>query len=89
MSAPSDGVRAPSATVCGLFTVCSVLVRNDRVASSPASGSTPIDAAAGRERVRGQRRAGQQAAAAAGHEQQVERTRLFDQFEREPSRCRR
>src|SRR2546430_13464438 len=43
LSAPSDGVRAPSAIVLGLCTVCSCFVRNDRVASSPAAGSTPID----------------------------------------------
>ena len=42
VSAPSDGVRVPSAIVAGLRTVCSVLVRNDRVASSPSSGSMPI-----------------------------------------------
>ena len=42
VSAPSDGVRVPSAIVAGLWTVCSVRVRNDRVASSPSSGSTPI-----------------------------------------------
>ena len=38
MSEPSDGVRAPSATVFGLFTVCSCFVLNDRFASSPAAG---------------------------------------------------
>jgi hypothetical protein len=30
VSEPSDGVRAPSATVFGLCTVCSVFVLNDR-----------------------------------------------------------
>ena len=35
-------MRVPSAIVAGLRTVCSVFVRNDRVASSPSSGSMPI-----------------------------------------------
>ena len=42
VSVPSDGVRAPSATVSGCRRVCSCFVRNDRVASSPAAGSTPM-----------------------------------------------
>ncbi len=41
VSVPSDGVRAPSAIVGGLLTVWSVPVRNERVASSASSGSTP------------------------------------------------
>ncbi len=41
VSVPSDGVRAPSAIVGGLETVCRMPVRNERVASSAASGSTP------------------------------------------------
>jgi hypothetical protein len=36
-----DDVLAPSATVSGLWTDWSVFERNDRVASSPAEGSTP------------------------------------------------
>ena len=39
--------RTPSATVFGLWTVCSCFVRNDRVASSPAAGSTPTTLHAG------------------------------------------
>ena len=42
VSFPSEGVRAPSAMVSGFVTVCSVFVLKERVASSPASGSTPI-----------------------------------------------
>jgi hypothetical protein len=41
VSVPSEGVRAPSAIVGGLLTVCSTPVRNERVASSASSGSTP------------------------------------------------
>lgn len=39
---PSEGVRAPSAMVGGLWTVWSVRVWNERVASSASSGSTPM-----------------------------------------------
>ena len=39
---PRLGVRAPSAIVGGSWTVWSVPVSNDRLASSAASGSTPI-----------------------------------------------
>ena len=39
---PSDGVRAPSATVEDCGPTATPAFRNDRVASSPASGSTPI-----------------------------------------------
>ena len=42
VSFPSEGVRAPSAIVSGFVTVWRVLVLNDRVASSPAAGSTPM-----------------------------------------------
>ena len=35
-------MRAPSAMVSGLWTVWSTPVLKERVASSPASGSTPI-----------------------------------------------
>ena len=82
VSVPSDGVRAPSATVFGLWTVCSCLVRNDRVASSPAAGSTPITLQPGAIALRGDRRARQQAAAAAGHEQEIERADFLDQLAR-------
>src|SRR5262249_53455577 len=40
VSLPSEGVGCPSAIVSGLCTVCSVLVWNERVASSPVAGST-------------------------------------------------
>ena len=65
VSVPSDGVRAPSAIVRGLLTVCSVPVRNERVASSPSSGSTPTTRQPGASGLRGERRSRQQPAAAA------------------------
>ena len=89
VSDPSDGVRAPSATVCGLSTVCSCLVRNDRVASSPAAGSTPMTRQCRRQRARGDGAARQQPAAAAGDEQEIERAGLFEQLDARPCPGRR
>ena len=82
VSAPSDGVRVPSAMVRGLSTVCSVLVRNERVASSPALGLDADDAAARRGAEAGDGAAGEQPAAAARHEQHVEARLLPVQLER-------
>jgi hypothetical protein len=44
VTAPSEGVRSPSAMVGGLEMVCISPVRKVRVASSASSGSTPITA---------------------------------------------
>jgi len=79
VNAPSDGVRAPSATVCGLWIVWSVFERNDRVASSPAAGSTPITRQAG-DIVEAASAAPE--SSAAWHEQNVERSHLFEQLPR-------
>ena len=82
MSAPSDGVRAPSATVFGLSTVCSCPrpERSRRIVSRRGLDADHL--AARRQRRRGDRRAGQQSAAAAGHEEIVERADFFDQLAR-------
>ena len=39
---PMECVRAPSAMVSGLWQLCSVRDLNERVASSPSAGSTPM-----------------------------------------------
>ena len=82
MSLPSEGVRAPSAMVSGLLTVCSTRVWNDRVGVVPRR-RLHADHAAGRgEGARRDGAAREQPAAAAGHEQQVERSRLLEQLDR-------
>ena len=59
------------------------LLRPERSRRIVAGGRLDADhPAAGRHRVRGERRSRQQAAAAAGHEQEIERADLFDQLAR-------
>ena len=72
--------RAVGDRAAGCRTVCSTPVLNERVASSPASGSTPTTRQPGLRRRAASARAREQPAAAAGHQQQVERAGLLDQL---------
>ena len=66
--------------VCGVSICTMAPLRSERWPSLPASGSHPVDPAGRRQRADRQGAAGEQAAAAEGREEGVQRTDFFEQF---------